>query len=119
LIAVGISAVEFVAVIEDDGPLVGSSGIGRPLEDHLGPVHAHVVVHPAVGDHLALCGVDFERGAEQLAFVAILLGSREQGADVLAEAAPLALVLGVVVGGGNTVVVFAHVLRCTTTRDKL
>ena len=39
-VAVGIAAVELVAVVEIDGPFEGSSGVGRPLEDLLGPVPA-------------------------------------------------------------------------------
>jgi len=57
LIAVRIAAIEFVAVVESNSPLKSTGGIRSPLEDHLGPVHPHVIVHPALRHHLALGGV--------------------------------------------------------------
>src|SRR3954470_6311114 len=57
LIAVGVAAIELIAIIHGHGPLVCASWIRSPSEDHLGPVHAHVVVHPAFIDHLTLGSV--------------------------------------------------------------
>ena len=37
--------------------LESNGGVGRPLEDLFGPVHPHVVVHPAEVDHLHLRSV--------------------------------------------------------------
>ena len=53
-VAVGVAPVQLVAVVERDGPLVAEGDRGRPLQNLLGPVHAHVVVHPPGLDHLAL-----------------------------------------------------------------
>ena len=56
-VAIGIAAVELISVIQYHGPIEGSRGIGRPFEDFLGPVHPHIVVHPAGRNHFALGGV--------------------------------------------------------------
>src|SRR5580698_7865217 len=56
-IAVGIAAVEFVAVVEGDCPFERPRRIRRPFENLFGPIHAEIVVHPAGDDHLALGSV--------------------------------------------------------------
>ena len=53
-VAVAVAAVERVAVVLTDGDAQRRGRIRRPLEDLLGPVHAHVAVHLAGAHHLLL-----------------------------------------------------------------
>lgn len=55
--SVGVTAVEVVGVVKVDGDLVGLGGGGRPFENFLGPVHAHVAVHFSGGDHFYLSSI--------------------------------------------------------------
>src|SRR4051812_34635253 len=57
LISVRIAPIEFIAIVENNSPIESTGRIRSPLENHLGPIHPHVVVHPALRHHLALCGV--------------------------------------------------------------
>ena len=56
-VAVGVATVKFIPVIEPNRTLVSGSNRRTPLQDLLGPVHPHVVVHPARQDHLFLSSV--------------------------------------------------------------
>jgi len=56
-VAVGVAAVELITIIEADGTLVRDGTRRTPFQDFLGPVHAHVIVHPAGKDHFLLSGV--------------------------------------------------------------
>ena len=83
-VPVGIAAVEEIFVVEIDAVLHRRGDVGRPLENLLGPVHAHVVVHPSVANHLELAGVpegvvglgsfELTQGVEVLALVSCVFG---------------------------------------------
>mmetsp|Transcript_22958 Transcript_22958/g.63725 ORF Transcript_22958/g.63725 Transcript_22958/m.63725 type:complete len:282 (+) Transcript_22958:376-1221(+) len=53
-IAVLVSAIELILVVEVNRPLHGCPGVGCPLDKPLAPVHAHVVMHVACDQHLPL-----------------------------------------------------------------
>ena len=55
--SVGVTTVDAVGVVEVDGDLIGFSGRGSPFENFFGPVHTHVAMHFAGGEHLCLGGI--------------------------------------------------------------
>mmetsp|Transcript_14739 Transcript_14739/g.25662 ORF Transcript_14739/g.25662 Transcript_14739/m.25662 type:complete len:244 (+) Transcript_14739:266-997(+) len=56
-IAPWVTSIQLVLVIQVDGHLNGLLRAGAPLQDFLGPVHAHEAVHFPQVHHLMLCRV--------------------------------------------------------------
>jgi hypothetical protein len=56
-VTVGVAAVKFITIIEPNRPLVSGSHGRTPFQNFLGPVHTHVIVHPACQDQLFLSSV--------------------------------------------------------------
>src|SRR5208282_1503528 len=84
-VAVGVAPVEFITVIEPNRTLVSGNNRRTPFQDFLGPVHPHVVVHPARQDHLFLSSVPQRIMSFSLLELLLAIGDGTAVARVLRE----------------------------------